>query len=144
METVRREAANDPRVIRLQSVPDVFGELVVAEAGVLPFEPRRTYFVYGIPAAATRGGHAHRRTWEAIIALRGSFRVMAEVAGRTPQNFRLTDPREALIVPPGCWITLDEFSAGAIFLVVASGPYDEADYVRDRAAFKRLGVRERA
>lgn len=140
METVRREPPDDPRVVRLQAVGHLFGELVVAEAGVLPFEPRRTYFVHGIPGGATRGGHAHRRTREAIIPLHGSFRVVAEIAGCPPWTFRLADPREALIVPPGCWIKLDEFSGGASFLVVASEPYDEADYVRDRATFERLGA----
>jgi hypothetical protein len=133
---------DEPRLIRLQNVPHVFGELLVAEAGVLPFEPRRTYFVHGIPAGATRGGHAHRRTREAIIALRGCFRVAVERAGQLPQVFRLSEPREALLVPPLCWVTLDEFSAGASFLVVASEPYDEADYIRDRAVFERPGQGE--
>lgn len=138
METVRHEPLADPRVIRLQSVPHAMGELVVAESRLLPFEPRRTYFVRGIPAGATRGGHAHRRTREAIIPLAGNFRVVAEVTGCRPQIFRLADPREALLVPSFCWVTLDEFSAGASFLVVASEPYDEADYIRDRAVFDRL------
>ncbi len=142
MEPVSQTAPDDLRVIRLQSVPHAFGELLVAEAGILPFEPRRTYFVHGIPAGATRGAHAHRRTREAIIALRGSFRATVDRIGQSPRVFRLSEPREALLVPPLCWITLDEFSAGASFLVVASEPYDEADYIRDRATFEGLALRE--
>lgn len=135
-------APDGPRVIRLKSVPHAFGELVVAEAGTLPFEPRRSYFVHGIPAVAQRGAHAHRQTREAIIALRGRFRVAVEMAGGPARHFRLENPAEALLVPPLCWITLDEFSEGASFLVVASAPYDEADYIRDRAEFDAIGRRE--
>ncbi|MCC6356420.1 MAG: FdtA/QdtA family cupin domain-containing protein [Verrucomicrobiae bacterium] len=130
----------EPQLIRLRSVPHRFGELVVAEGGPLPFEPRRTYFVHGIPAGATRGGHAHRRTREAIIPLRGSFRVSVARPGGSAEVFRLSDPRAALLIPAHRWVVLDEFSDGASFLVVASEPYDEADYIRDRAAFEGLGA----
>lgn len=129
---------DEPRLIRLKSMPHAFGELVVAEAGILPFEPRRTYFVHGIPAQAKRGGHAHIKTREAIVALHGSFRAIVERVGRPPESFVLQDSREALLIPPLCWIALVDFSEGACFLVVASEPYDEADYIRDRASFEKL------
>jgi len=127
-----------PRIVRLQAMPHAFGELVVAEKGGLPFEPRRAYFVHGIPTGARRGGHAHRTTWEAIIPLRGEFRVTVESACAKKAEFRLADPAEALLVPALCWVVLDHFSEGAIFLVAASAPYDEGDYVRDRGEFERL------
>jgi hypothetical protein len=134
-----RETTSDaPRIVRLQAMPHAFGELVVAEKGGLPFEPRRAYFVHGIPSGARRGGHAHRTTWEAIIPLRGEFRVTVEPAGAKRREFRLADPAEALLVPALCWVVLDHFSEGASFLVAASASYDEGDYIRDRGEFERL------
>ena len=139
MEALNDLPPDDLRIVPLQVMPHAFGELVVAEEGVLPFEVRRTYFVHGIPVGAQRGGHAHRRTREAVIALEGRFSVIAERRGEPRRVFRLSDPREALLVPPLCWITLNDFSAGASFLVVASEPYDEADYIREREIFEKLG-----
>lgn len=131
-------ALGPARLIRLHAVPHAYGELVVGERGALPFEPRRTYFVHGIPAGARRGGHAHRRCEEAIVAIRGSFRVTIEPAGSDPAPFSLSEPTQALYVPPACWITLGEFTGDAAFLVFASLPYAEADYIRDRGEFDRL------
>ncbi len=135
---MRETTPDAPRIVRLQAMPHAFGELVVAERGGLPFDPRRAYFVHGIPSGARRGGHAHRTTWEAIIPLRGEFRVTVELAGATKREFRLEDPAEALLVPALCWVDLDDFSEGASFLAVASAPYDEGDYIRDRGEFERL------
>jgi UDP-2-acetamido-3-amino-2,3-dideoxy-glucuronate N-acetyltransferase len=127
-------------LIRLHAVPHACGELVVGERGALPFEPRRSYFVHGIPDGARRGGHAHRRCEEAIVAIRGAFRVTVERPGDAPAEFALTEPTEALYVPPGCWLSLWAFTADAAFLVFASLPYSEADYIRDRGEFERLAV----
>lgn len=138
MDPLKRPSIEAPHIVRLKSMPHAFGELVVAESGILPFEPRRTYFVRGIPAGARRGGHAHFKTSEAIMAFEGRFKVIVECVGRLPQSFILSDPREALLIPPLCWISLMDFSDGAAFLVVASEPYDEADYMRDRESFDKL------
>ena len=138
MDSLNRSPCDEPRLMQLKSMPHAFGELVVAEGGILPFEPRRTYFVHGIPAHAKRGGHAHIKTREALIALHGSFKATVERVGQRPEVFILQNPHEALLIPPLCWIELVDFSEGACFLVVASEPYDEADYIRARASFEKL------
>jgi dTDP-4-dehydrorhamnose 3,5-epimerase-like enzyme len=130
------DANGSPLMIDLPTVPDPRGSLTFAERdSPLPFRPRRSYWVYGVPPGSVRGGHAHMETHEAIIAIAGSFRVALRNPFGEEIILRLDSPSRALYVPPIWWREIDQYSGGAVCLVLASLPYDEADYCRDAGEF---------
>ena len=100
----------------------------------IPFEVRRTYYLYDVPGGESRGGHAHRELSQLIIAASGSFTVTLD-DGKVKRTFVLNRPYQGLYIVPGIWRTLDDFSTGAVCLVLASHGYDEADYIRDYDEF---------
>ncbi len=95
------------------------------------------YYLYDVPASATRAGHAHHRLTQLIIAASGSFDVDLD-NGFEKAALRLDRPYRGLLVRPMVWRTIDNFSGGALCLVIASIPYDETEYIRDYNAFLRL------
>lgn len=112
-------------------IADPRGNLTVAEAySHLPFGVARVYWVYDVPAGECRGGHAHKACREFIVAVSGSFTVTLD-DGREKQTFLLNHPYQGLLVETGVWRTLDDFSSGAVCLVMASEPFEEEDYIRD-------------
>jgi len=100
----------------------------------LPFEVRRTYYLYDIPGGESRGGHAHKELYQLIIAAGGSFDVLLD-DGENKKVVTLNRPYFGLLVVPGIWRELLEFSSGAICLVLASHKYEESDYIREYAQF---------
>lgn len=119
-------------------------EGALAGGGTLPFEIRRLYYLYDVPADSVRGGHAHFSLQQYVIALAGSFDMIMD-DGHQRKRFRLNDARQATYVPPMVWHELENFSPGSICLVLASDVYDESDYLRDYADFLRAVERlERA
>lgn len=96
----------------------------------IPFKVSRVYWVYDVPAGESRGGHAHKHCREFIIAVSGSFDVTLD-NGVDKQTFHLNHPFQGLLVETDVWRTLDDFSSGAVCLVLASDPFQEADYIRD-------------
>ena len=92
--------------------------------------------VYDVPAGESRGGHAHKQCLEFIIAVSGSFHVTLD-NGRERKTFLLNHPYQGLLVDTGVWRTLDDFSSGAVCLVLASDLFDETDYIRDYDEFLR-------
>lgn len=107
---------------------------VVENKEDIPFEVRRTYYLYDVPGGESRGGHAHRELSQLIIAAIGSFTVTLD-DGKVKRTFVLNRPYQGLYIVPGIWRTLDDFSTGAVCLVLASHGYDEADYIRDYDEF---------
>lgn len=103
---------------------------VVENLDTIPFEVKRTYYLYDVPGGESRGGHAHKELSQLIIAASGSFTVTLD-DGNVKRTFTLNRPYQGLYVVPGIWRTLDDFSSGAVCLVLASHGYDEADYIRD-------------
>jgi len=123
------------RLIRLPSVTDVRGSLSFIESSEhFPAPIRRVYYLTGVPEGERRGGHAHRRGQQLVIALAGSFDVMVD-DGHVRMSFTLDRPDDGLFIPTGCWRELNNFSAGAVCLVLASEHYDADDYVRDYDEF---------
>ncbi len=116
------------------------GTLSVAENGapLIPFDIRRVFYLYDVPADAKRGGHSHYQAEELIIALSGSFDVVLDDGKHAPERFSLNRPYTALYVPTGLWRTLDNFSGGSVCMVLTSERYSEPDYVRDYQLFKQL------
>jgi dTDP-4-dehydrorhamnose 3,5-epimerase-like enzyme len=103
----------------------------------VPFVVKRVFYFYDVPPGGERGGHAHREQQQLLIMMAGRCRVTAH-DGREAKAVELDTPSKALYVPPGVWLDLDGFSAGAVCLVLTSDVFTEADYIRDRAEFDRL------
>lgn len=103
---------------------------VVQSNSVVPFDIKRIYYLYDVPGGESRGRHAHKKLYQLIIAASGSFSVTLD-DGKIKRTFFLNHPYQGLYIVPGIWRTLDDFSSGAVCLVLASGKYDETDYIRD-------------
>lgn len=111
------------------------GNLTVVENGkTLPFDVKRVYYLYDIPGGESRGAHAHKELSQLIIAVSGSFRVTLD-DGNVKRSFILNRPYQGLYVKPGIWRDLDDFSAGAVCMVLASEIYKKEDYIRSYDEF---------
>ena len=103
----------------------------------IPFVPKRYFIIYDVPYDVTRGGHAHRVIDQFLICIKGSC-VVTVNDGSNRESVLLDVPTRAVHIPPLIWATQQEFSPGAVLLVLASAPYDEAEYIRDYEEFLRL------
>jgi len=111
------------------------GNLSVVENNIsLPFDVKRTYYLYDVPGGESRGGHAHKNLHQLIVAVSGSFTVTLD-DGSIKRTFTLNRPYQGLLVVPGIWRTLDDFSSGAVCMVLASEGYSEDDYIRSYEEF---------
>lgn len=114
------------------------GNLTVVENGkTLPFDVKRVYYLYDVPGGEERGSHAHRDLSQLIIAASGSFRVTLD-DGHCKRTFFLNRPYQGLYVKPGMWRYLDDFSSGAVCMVMASELYQAEDYIRDYDEFLKF------
>ena len=114
------------------------GNLGIIEGGIdIPFDILRVYYLYDIPAGADRGGHAHRTLKQTLIALSGSFDVHLD-NGNEQETITLNRPNKGLLLSHLMWRTIDNFTSGAVCLVLASGHYDEEEYIRDYDEFLRV------
>lgn len=114
------------------------GNLSVVENGkTLPFDVKRVYYLYDVPGGENRGSHAHRKLEQLIVAASGSFRVTLD-DGNVKRSFVLNRPYQGLYVKPGMWRDLEDFSSGAVCLVLASEMYNPDDYIRDYDVFLRF------
>lgn len=111
------------------------GNLTVVENGeTLPFDVKRVYYLYDVPGGESRGDHAHRELEQLIIAASGSFKVTLD-DGKCKRTFFLNRPYQGLYVKPGMWRDLEDFSSGAVCMVLASEVYQADDYIRDYKEF---------
>ncbi len=125
----------DCRVIDLPRHRDSRGSLSFVENGShVPFDIERVYYLYDVPKGAGRGGHGHKQLQQLIVSLSGCFDVILD-DGFDSRVYRLDNPYTGLYVCPMMWRTLENFSPGAVCLVLASLRYDEADYFRDYSDF---------
>lgn len=133
-----KEPLDAVKLIKLPRIYDPRGNLTFVESDVhIPFKLERAYWIYDVPAGEERGGHSHHTMWQMLIAVGGSFNVNV-CDGQNWRTFTLNRPFEGLVLPPGVWHTLDNFSSGGVCLSLASTKFEEADYIRDFAEFKRL------
>lgn len=135
------ETGTGVRVIHLQTIDDSRGHLTVIESSEhIPFPIARVYFLHDVPAGSTRGGHAHRKLEQLLVAAAGSVEVVI-YDGVTTRNITLNEPSMGLYIPPMHWRELQHFTSGAVLLVLASAPFEETDYIRDLEQFRStLGV----
>lgn len=118
-------------LVNLPKITDVRGNLTFIEGGShIPFDIQRVYYLYDVPGGAERGGHAHKNLQQLIIAMSGSFDVVLS-DGNEKKRFHLNRSYFGLYVPTMLWRELDNFSSGAVCMVLASNRYDEEDYYRD-------------
>lgn len=117
-------------LIGIPKVEDYRGNIGVIENNTVPFEVKRVYYLYDIPSTARRGGHAHKDQIELLVALSGSFDVIV-MDGKQSQTITLNKPDKGLIIHKNMWRELENFSSGAVCLVLASDVFMESDYIRD-------------
>lgn len=132
--------AKYPEIITFPRIADPRGNLSFIEGGAggsIPFDIKRVFYLYDVPADAERGGHAHHRCQQLLVALTGSFDVKIN-DGSSERTFHLNRPWAGLLIPPGYWRTMDNFSSGSVCLVLTSEKYSEDDYVRDFSEYCRL------
>ena len=128
----------DAKLIELPKFLDARGNLSFAEnSKQIPFEIKRTYWLYDVPGGESRGGHSYRTNKELIIALSGSFDVVLD-DGKERRVFSLNRSYYGLYVPAGLWREMENFSTNAFALEFGSTHYDEADYIRDYKDFLKL------
>jgi hypothetical protein len=133
-----RQTVDDCKLIQLPKVHNRAGSITAINNFTdVPFDIRRVYYLYDMPGGEERGGHAHKALQQLIVAASGSFEVVLD-DGNMKKTVRLNQPYHGLLMVPGIWRELKEFSSGSICLVLASHFYDESDYIRDYADFKQL------
>lgn len=125
----------DCTIIELDKHAHETGNITVVENGKeVPFDVQRVYYLYDVPGGESRGGHAHYELKQLIVAASGSFDVQID-DGKVKRTFTLNRPYQGLLVVPGLWRELENFSSGAVLLVLASSLYSEEDYIRDYDKF---------
>jgi hypothetical protein len=126
------------RLIALKEITDARGKLVFAQDGDhIPFPVRRIFMLYDMPEGATRGGHAHRAQHQLLMMMSGACTAGIDDGAETV-FVTLDRPNQLLYAPPMLWLDLKDFTSGAVCAVLVSGLYDEADYIREQAEFRRL------
>lgn len=127
---------DDVKIIELPKFLDTRGNLSFVEQFThIPFEIRRTYWLYDVPGGIARGGHAEKNNKELIIALSGAFEIIVD-DGKRSKTFVLNRSYYGLYIPKGLWREIKEFSTNALALEFGSIPYSADDYIRDYEEFK--------
>jgi len=135
---MRRMNIEDVKIIELPKFADPRGNLsFVEQLNHIPFEIKRTYWIYDVPGGEARGGHAFRENEEFIVALSGAFDVIVD-DGKEKKRFALNRSYYGLYIPAGLWRTMENFSTNSLALEFGSIHYDRADYVEDYDQFLKL------
>ena len=117
-------------LIQIPKIENSLGNIAVIENEIIPFAIKRVYYLFDIPSSAIRGGHSHKNLQQVLIAISGSFDVVLH-DGKEKKTVTLNKPDKGLLIKSNIWRELENFSSGAVCLVMASEIYDETDYIRD-------------
>ncbi len=117
-------------LIDIPKIENVLGNIAYIENDIVPFAVKRVYYLYDIPSNAKRGGHSHKKLFQVLIAISGSFDVILK-DGKAEQIVTLNKPDKGLLISNNTWRELENFSSGAVCLVLASDVFNEEDYIRD-------------
>ena len=129
---------NSPHIINLPRFLDARGNLsFVEQMNHIPFEIKRTYWIYDVPGGEDRGGHAFKENQEVVIALSGAFDVVVD-DGRRQIRFKLNRSYYGLYIPAGMWRTMENFSTNSFALEFGTVKYSAEDYIRDYNEFLKL------
>lgn len=127
-----------PQIIQLPKICDPRGNLSVIEGEAnVPFNIKRTYWIYDVPGGMRRFGHAFRKQEEFIVALSGSFDVVLN-DGQQEQRYHMSRSYYGLYVPAMMWRSIDNFSTNSVVFVLSSELYDPSDYIEDYKEYKAL------
>lgn len=125
-------------VLELTKIHNPAGNITIIQNGERhAFDVKRVYYLYDVPGGSERGGHAHLELFQLIVAASGSFEVILD-DGNNKKIIQLNRPNFGLLVVPGIWREIVNFSSGAICLVLASDKYKEADYIRDYSDYLKM------
>lgn len=128
----------DIKLVVLPKISDPRGNLsFVEQENHIPFEIKRTYWIYDVPGGESRGGHAYKETDEFIIAISGNFDVVVD-DGKDRKVFTLNRSYFGLYIPRGLWRTIENFSTNSLALEFASTSYNRSDYVEDYVEYKKM------
>jgi len=131
----RKTSVEEARLVTLPRIDIESGSITVINSGIdVEFNIKRVYYLYDVPNRSDRGAHAHKELFQLILAASGSYEVELDDSIEK-RSFILRQPDEGLLIPPGLWRDLKQFSGGAICLVLASLPYSEKDYIRSYNEF---------
>lgn len=132
---MKENSVYDCVVLPLNKIHNRAGNITIVEGNKsLPFDVKRVYYLYDIPGGEDRGGHAHKELRQLIVAASGSFNVILD-DGINKKIVSLNRPDYGILVVPGIWRELIEFSSGSICLVLASEGFKESDYLRSYKDF---------
>ena len=132
---MNKNTVYDCSIIELSKHSHANGNITVVENNIsVPFSTKRVYYLSDVPGGESRGAHAHKDLYQLIVAASGSFTVTLD-DGNVKRTFILNRPYQGLMVVPGIWRNLDDFSSGAVCMVLASDVYTEEDYIREYSEF---------
>ena len=122
------------KLIDIPTIENNLGNIAVVENSTIPFSIKRVYYLFDIPSSSKRGGHSHRNLQQVLIAISGSFDVVLK-DGKSEEIITLNKPNKGLLVKNNIWRELENFSSGAVCLVLASEIFEETDYIRSFEEF---------
>ncbi len=135
---MKNNKVNDCKMLQLSKIHNRAGNITIIENNIdIPFEIKRIYYLYDIPSNEKRGGHAHKELYQLVIAASGSFNINLNDGVNDKTTF-LNRPDFGLLIVPGIWRDLSDFSSGSVCLVFASEIYSENDYIRNYNEFITL------
>jgi oxalate decarboxylase/phosphoglucose isomerase-like protein (cupin superfamily) len=117
------------KIIDIPKINNTKGNIGVIENKTVPFNVKRVYYLFDVPSGAKRGGHAHKKLKQVLIAISGSFDVVLK-DGKSKETITLNRPDKGLLIENNIWRELENFSSGSVCLVLASEEFSEDDYIR--------------
>lgn len=118
------------KAIDIPKINNTKGNIGVIENDTIPFDVKRVYYLFDVPSGAKRGGHAHKKLKQVLIAISGSFDVVLK-DGKSKEIVKLNRPDKGLLIENNIWRELENFSSGSVCLVLASEEFSEEDYIRN-------------